>query len=110
MGKMGTSARGERVDFDILAIKQQLASKPVAIGVDSRRKFIDTKEGLKPKEVKQPIQNALKVINTAVAPVKADVFTDDDGAVITKSAVESAPSGDDLLSFAKSVAKQTIKK
>jgi len=109
MGKMGTSARGERVDFDILAIKQQLASKPVAIGVDSRRKFIDTKEGLKPKEVKQPIQNALKVINT-VPQVKPDTFVDDDGTVITKTQTEQAPSGDDLLSFAKSVAKQTIKK
>lgn len=51
MAKIGISARGEEVNFDILKIKQQLAAKPVSIGVDDRRKFIDTKNGIKPKEV-----------------------------------------------------------
>lgn len=59
MAVIGTSSRGERVDFEILAIKQQLASKPVAVGVNERRSFIDTKDGVKAKPVIQQIRNAL---------------------------------------------------
>lgn len=110
MARMGTSARGERVDFDILAIKQQLASKPVAIGVDSRRKFIDTKEGIKPKEIKQPVQNALKVIRKE----DEELFSEEEVVVPApvKSAETLSSSGgaDDMLAFAKSAAKQSIKK
>jgi hypothetical protein len=45
------SARGEIVDFDILQIKQQLAATPVQVGTEERRRFIDTKDGVKPKTV-----------------------------------------------------------
>ena len=44
------SARGTVVDFDPLSIKQQLATKPVPVGVSARRQFIDEKDGLKIKE------------------------------------------------------------
>lgn len=47
MAKVARSARGDIVDFDLLAIKQQLATKPVPVGVDQRRKFIDEKDGVK---------------------------------------------------------------
>jgi len=43
------SARGELVDFDLLAIKQQLATSPVPVGVDDRRRFIDEKDGIRQK-------------------------------------------------------------
>jgi hypothetical protein len=59
MAKMGISARGVSVNFDILQIKQQLASKPVSIGVDERRKFIDVKNGIK---LKEEVKNGLQVI------------------------------------------------
>lgn len=59
MAVIGISSRGERVDFDVLAIRQQLASKPVIVGVNERRTFIDIKDGIKPKEVIQEIRNAL---------------------------------------------------
>jgi hypothetical protein len=65
MAVIGRSAMGREVNFDILKIRQQLASKPVNIGVDDRRQFIDTKNGVKPKEVTQKVaQNALKVLST----------------------------------------------
>jgi hypothetical protein len=47
MAITGRSARGELVDFDILQIKQQLSSNPVVIGVNERRQFIDSKDGIK---------------------------------------------------------------
>jgi len=48
--KIVTSARQEVVDFDMLAIKQQLATTPVPVSVNQRRKFIDEKDGIKTKE------------------------------------------------------------
>ena len=64
MARVGRSARGEIVDFEILAIKQALAAKPVSVGVDTRRKFIDAKDG-----VKSPVQYAIKDIR------KVDIST-----------------------------------
>lgn len=69
MAVIGRSAKGEIVDFDILKIKQQLASRPAAVSVDGRRKFIDTKDGVKPKEQKQQVQNALRILTTEEEPV-----------------------------------------
>ena len=58
------SARGVVVDFDILQIKQQLASNPVQVGTEERRRFIDTKDGVKPKIVNTvpEVPNGLKDI------------------------------------------------
>ena len=50
MSKRSKSARGEIVDFDLLAIKQHLATTPAPISVENRRKFIDEKDGLKTRE------------------------------------------------------------
>ena len=50
MTKKARSARGELVDFDLLAIKQQLATTPVPVSVHQRRKFIDEKDGVKTRE------------------------------------------------------------
>ena len=55
MSKKTRSARGELVDFDLLAIKQQLASAPVPVGVKDRRRFIDEKDGIRTKELQQTI-------------------------------------------------------
>jgi hypothetical protein len=37
------SARGERVDFDLMKIKQQIAAAPKAVTVKAREDFIDQK-------------------------------------------------------------------
>lgn len=49
MSKITRSARGELVDFDLLSIKQQLATTPTHVNVDARRRFIDEKNGVKSK-------------------------------------------------------------
>jgi hypothetical protein len=69
MSRKVRSARGEVVDFDMLAIKQQLASIPAPVGVSQRRKFVDDKDGFKVKTVKQqPESSALQVaIDSAAA-------------------------------------------
>lgn len=49
MASKTRSARGVQIDFDVLAIKQQLMSRPTPVSVNERRKFIDEKDGAKPK-------------------------------------------------------------
>lgn len=75
MARVARSARGEMVDFDILAIKQSLASAPISISTEERRTFIDTKNGLKPKQV---VNNGLKVLapEEVSKPVLPDALAD----------------------------------
>lgn len=47
MAKLVRSARGELVDFELLAIKQQLASAPVPKVVEKRQQAIEEKDGVK---------------------------------------------------------------
>lgn len=47
MGQLIRSARGELIDFELLAIKQQLASAPKPKAVEQRQKAIDLKDGVK---------------------------------------------------------------
>lgn len=56
------SARGVVVDFDMLAIKQQLMATPTPVGVNDRRRFIDEKDGAKSR--------------TAVIPAALSVATE----------------------------------
>lgn len=42
------SARGDYVDFELIAIKSQLAAKPVPKSVEERRTAIEEREGAKP--------------------------------------------------------------
>jgi hypothetical protein len=68
MAKHARSARGDIVDFDLLAIKDQLASRPVPVGVDKRRKFIDEKDGLKPRrDSLQPEPSMVDMLAVATA-------------------------------------------
>lgn len=80
MAKTARSARGVQVDFDILQIKQALASAPINVGTEERRQFIDTKNGLKPsKQVPQPnlvqeVPNALRDIMKSITPEVPEDF------------------------------------
>ncbi len=47
MGKLVRSARGELIDFELLAIKQQLAAAPVPKAVEVRKQAIDLKDGVR---------------------------------------------------------------
>jgi hypothetical protein len=67
MSKKTRSARGDLVDFDLLAIKQQLAATPVPVGVNDRRRFIDEKDGFKSRaRSAAPTPDALAVAAAAV--------------------------------------------
>ena len=45
------SARGEIINFELIAIKQQLASAPTPVEVENRRRFIDEKDGIRTKTI-----------------------------------------------------------
>jgi len=45
MAKFARSARGDVVDFDMIAIAQALADAPAPISVQARRNFIEEKTG-----------------------------------------------------------------
>lgn len=47
MSKLVRSARGEVVDFELLAIKAQLAAAPAPKAVEQRKVAIDEKDGVK---------------------------------------------------------------
>lgn len=61
MSRLTRSARGSLVDFDLLAIKQQIAAAPAPVSVDQRRKFIDEKDGLKSK-----VSSKLEIVDEPV--------------------------------------------
>lgn len=61
MSRKSRSARGSVVDFDLLAIKEQLKAKPVPVGVNDRRRFIDEKDGLKSRVKAAPVPAALQI-------------------------------------------------
>jgi hypothetical protein len=65
MSRKTRSARGEVVDFDLIAIKQQLAMAPTPVSVNQRRRFIDEKDGVKSKQVAPPLPGALDVAAAA---------------------------------------------
>jgi len=72
MSRKVRSARGDIVDFDMLAIKQQLASIPAPVGVTQRRKFIDDKDGLRQKTVKQqPVEVSALDVSLESANISA---------------------------------------
>lgn len=77
MATIVRSAKGELVDFELLAIKAQLASAPVPKAVETRKQAIDAKDGVK----------------TDVAP---DLQLDDMLAVGLDAARTSASSGKQL--------------
>lgn len=95
MSKRARSARGEIIDFDLLAIKQQLAVTPVPVGVDQRRKFIDEKDGIKIKpalpEAMMMAVEAVEENEAAVEVVEEPVVEEVvEEPVITKSSKKTA--------------------
>lgn len=62
MSRYIRSAKGEVVDFELLAIKAQLAATPVPKSVAERKAAIDAKDGVKPA-----VNAALSEMLTAAA-------------------------------------------
>jgi len=66
MSKVTRSARGDFVDFQLLAIKAQLAAKPVPKKVEERRVAIEEREGIKTSG-SEAVSELLKVATEAAA-------------------------------------------
>ena len=52
------SAKGEMVDFDLLKIKESIASGPKPISVEAREEFVDKKLRRRLKKVVKKIEKA----------------------------------------------------
>lgn len=70
MGKIARSARGQVVDFDLIAIRQQLASAPPPVEVSTRRDYIDTKEA--GRQVRDTLLDPIKVADSASSAEEFD--------------------------------------
>lgn len=79
MSRKARSARGQFVDFDVLAIKQQLATTPVPVGVDDRRRFIDEKDGIRTKQVQPQQSSAVSALFLAQEGIAESEAALDDG-------------------------------
>ena len=64
------SARGDFVNFELLAIKAQLASVPVPKPVEERRTVIEEREGTKPV-ASEAVNELLKVAQEAADTSKS---------------------------------------
>lgn len=69
MAKIVTSARGERVDFDLISIKNSMAAVPLNDNVKKRERFINKKRrrGLKRKVDEMAQSKRLDDANFAAA-------------------------------------------
>jgi len=72
MPKIVRSAKGQPVNFDMLKIKQQIASAPKPTSVKAREDFIDQKFRRRLKKLKQDVTQ--KTVETKEAP-KVDETT-----------------------------------
>ena len=84
MAKIARSARGEIVDFDILAITAAIASNPAPSVVKARRDYIDEKDGLRSRakqeqvpasvetEVEQGTASAAMALAMSAAAISAE--------------------------------------
>lgn len=82
MPRLVRSARGEIVDFDLIAIANQLASAPVPVSIKERRLFIDEKDGVKPEKKllsaipSGPVHEALQLAADAAKQQRQSVIQD----------------------------------
>jgi hypothetical protein len=75
MGRAVRSARGEKVDFDLLKIKQQIASAPKTTDVKARENFIDQKFK---RRLKKLVRETAATVKERTEPVKTDLPTTDE--------------------------------
>jgi hypothetical protein len=63
------SARGERVDFDLMKIKQQIAAAPKAVTVKAREDFIDQKSK---RRLNRQIREVVAKVSEEATIIKSD--------------------------------------
>lgn len=72
MSKLHRSAKGELVDFDLLKIKQQMASAPKAPEVKARENFIDQRQKRRLNRIKLAQPDPVEQPPVDAAPTPAD--------------------------------------
>ena len=74
MAEKGTlSVRGERVDFDLMKIKEQIAAAPKTITVTAREDFIDQKFKRRlNRQIKEVTAQITEDIITNQEPIESD--------------------------------------
>lgn len=95
MAKLARSARGETIDFDVLAIMASIADAPVPSVVQARREFIDEKDGVRTRNKSQVVP--VPETNFSIeAPSSGDAI---DALALAKASVEiSAAVAKDIVS------------
>ena len=76
MGRAVRSARGVQVDFDLLKIKQQIASAPKTTDVKARESFIDQKFK---RRLKKLTRQAAATVTEREEPSTDSTITEDTG-------------------------------
>ena len=71
MSRFTRSAKGDLIDFELLAIKAQLAAAPKPKSVEQRKAAIDAKDGVKTDVVPDLDMDMLAVSTEAAATAKA---------------------------------------
>lgn len=74
MSKKVRSARGDMVDFDLIKIKQQIASRPATSDVRARQDFIERKLHRRIKKVFPKKQAPVDVIEVDVEPAMPELI------------------------------------
>jgi hypothetical protein len=77
MPKVVRSAKGQEVNFDMLKIKQQIASAPKPTSVKAREDFIDKKFKRRLKRLKREV--AQKAVDVKAEPKPEDKTEDTNG-------------------------------
>lgn len=77
------STRGDMVDFELLAIKAQLATTPIPTHVEERKRAIDAKDGVKTDQLSN-----LDFMQVAVAGAQAAEPEKDSPRTKTKTATQ----------------------
>jgi len=88
MGKGVRSARGAIVDFDLLRIKEQIASSPKTTNVQAREDFIDKKLNRRLKKLSREAALTAPVIATPAPVVESVVQPETEQVEVKKAKVK----------------------
>ena len=83
------SARGEVIDFDLLKIKQQIASRPPTTDVKKREDFIDKKLRRRVKRIKKDITTEEETVVKQETTEKTSQTNEESKAQVIKSSQTS---------------------
>jgi len=90
MGKKARSARGVVVDFDLMKIKEQMASAPTPLEVKTRQNFIENRLKRRLKKPALPKVESTEVKTEPDMPEPAATATEDESHIEDVAKVDEA--------------------